>query len=154
MPGVGSTKAPPGHQVILVDLVMTGQDPAIIKGTAGECLFHVGADGTLDVSYTFLGSDYPSLGSNGLFSVNPTGPIVAGQYVQYWISGRFGTGEPFFSSQSSLAQSRGTGEGITVSADHKLVTITNAPLSNNTVSMPYSGFTEITDRVSGTISCS
>jgi hypothetical protein len=130
----GSSAAPTG---VKVDLVITGDKPATIKGTKGRCRISNPAM----VGYDFSGADYPALGATGDLSIN--GPQQNTNGFQ----------EP--SNLKLVMPDSGfldtDGSGITISADGKHVTLdaaigggTGDPSATNT----------LTDHITGTITCS
>ncbi len=114
-----------GPQSVKVDVVITGDSTATIKGTKGQC--SVLPNGA---AYSFTGADYPDLGTDGALSVRGPTKIGASQ-----------TQPP---SIKMIVQGRGylSGAdvgGIQVSPDGKKVTL----------DLTLSGRTHIT----GTITC-
>jgi hypothetical protein len=125
--------AGPATGSVSVDLVITGQKPATIKGTKGRC--SLPSNPSSSSGYDFSGSDYPSLGPGGDFNV--AGPQK---------------GPPAFpSSIKALINGEGyldtDGHGITISADSKKVTI-NADIGGRLTSG-----TTVHELVKGTITC-
>jgi hypothetical protein len=123
-----------GSGTVSVDIVITGERPATIKGTKGQC--SLPSNETSPAGYNFSGSDYPSLGAGGNFGV--TGPQK---------------GPPAFPSSIKVLINGGgyldtDGHGITISADRKKVTI-NADIGGLT-----SSGTTVHELVKGTITCS
>jgi hypothetical protein len=134
--GAGST-AGSGSGTVAVDLVITGDKPATIKGSKGRC--SLPSNQTIGAGYDFSGSDYPSLGAGGDFSVaGPQQATAAGQIA-------------LPSNIKALIKGSGyldtDGHGITISADRKKVTI-NADIGGMT-----SSGTTIHELVKGTITC-
>ena len=119
-----------------VDLTITGDRPATISGTKGECSKKVAGDGPPIGEYVFSGSDYPSLGAEGAFSLSPAEPYLSGGESDPYIKVVIGD-VGFLSSDAA---------GITVSADGKQVTLDNA-ISGG------SGGTLYVGKVTGTIVC-
>jgi hypothetical protein len=144
-PAVAQSPAPvpPG---VVVDLVVSGQDKATLKGTKGTCQLFTNQGGRA-VQFLFSATDYPSLGTGGNFNFIATESQPPGR--RYSVGGRIG-GNYIHLRERLVGTSQET--GITVSPDYTRVTL-NTDLSNNTVTMPYKGLTEKTGHVQGTIRC-
>ena len=125
------------NSTVSVDLVITGDKPATIKGSKGRC--SLPSNSSLSSGYDFSGSDYPSLGAGGNFNVTGPQQATAGGQLA------------FKSSIKALINGAGfldtDGHGITISADRKKVTI-NADIGGMT-----SSGTTIHELVKGTITC-
>jgi hypothetical protein len=63
------TAAAEGESTVVVDLVLTGQDPATIQGNKGSCTVGSLPGGLQSVGFDFGAGDYPSLGDGGYFSI-------------------------------------------------------------------------------------
>jgi hypothetical protein len=134
--GSGST-AGSGSGTVSVDLVITGDKPATIKGSKGRC--SLPSNSSSSSGYDFSGSDYPSLGPGGDFSVTGPQQATAGGQLAFKSSIK-----ALISGSGFLATN---GRGITVSADRKKVTI-NADIGGTS-----SSGTTVHELVKGTISC-
>ncbi len=91
----------------IVDLTFTGDFPLVAKGSAGSCQLGHGADGSV-IGFGFIASetDFPGLGA----SFNITEDIGSHQFSVKWVFGDTFIAGVFPS-------------GVTVSPDHKSVTI-------------------------------
>ena len=121
---------------VSVDLVITGDKPATIKGTKGRC--SLPSDPSLGAGYEFSGSDYPSLGAGGDFSV--AGP-------QQKTATQIGVAASIKAIIKGSGYLSTGGHGITISADRKKVTL-NVDIGGIT-----SSGTTIHELVKGTITC-
>jgi hypothetical protein len=87
-----------------VDLVMTGQDPATVKGTKGRCSI-----GATQAGYDFGSDDYPSLGTQAGISILRMSSSGTPQ-LKILINGNY-----LFDMSN--------GQGIKISADNKHVDV-------------------------------
>ncbi len=118
---------------VTVDLVITGDRPAVVKGTKGRCvLIH-------SPSYEFSGADYPDLGTGGDVSIvgpmNPGGPPSLKALI----------GDGGFLDTD--------GGGIHISPDQKTVTVDQDLNGSLPGTMEHPG-APLHDHVRGTITCS
>jgi hypothetical protein len=138
-PAAGADRGTGG---VTVDLVITGDRPATIKGTKGRC--DIPADPGVSSIYEFTGADYPELGAGGDFSVagpqRPTDP--EGLTLEASIKALVGDG--------GFLDNGGT--GIDVSADRTSVTL-DADLGGSTGGTVDKPGTPLHDHVTGTIAC-
>lgn len=106
--GATSTTAKPASaaagSVKSVDLVMTGQDPATVKGTKGTCSIRPTQTG-----YDFESDAYPSLGTPGAISIIRMGSS--------------GTAELKILINGNYLFDMSRGQGITISSDNKHVDV-------------------------------
>jgi hypothetical protein len=136
----GATAAPgsSGSGKVSVDLAITGDLPATIKGTKGRC--NISSNDPMSSGYDFEAADYPSLGANGAFSVEGGQLRGDGGRTYPNIKANIGGGG-FLVFDSS-------GSGLTISANGKTVTF-NMDLDGSDAAG-----TPVLDHVSGTITCS
>lgn len=134
------TTAAPGG--VAVDLVITGADPAVLKGSKGRCNLFLIDNKFPNSGYEFMAADYPSLGTGGYFSFEGT-----------YKDANFSRPADIYKNQVNgnfLLDAGGPGQGITMSADRKHVTVdadvSRAPVNGNP---PYPA----TGHIKGTIDC-
>jgi hypothetical protein len=143
-----TTSAPAEASAVSVDLTITGDRPATIKGSKGRC--DIPSSAEMPSNYEFSGADYPSLGPEGNFSVAGVQKATGG--------GQAAGGQNEFPASIKAVINGGgfldtDGAGITFSADRKKVTL-DADLSGSTGGTTSSPGTPLNDHVSGTITCS
>jgi hypothetical protein len=128
---------------VTVDLVITGQDPAVIKGTKGSC--GVSQNETWG-DYNFVAADYPGLGPNGVFSLESPNGVTRIAMMKNIVNGHVLTEEP-------------EGSGMTFSDRFHKVTIdadlTRGESPPSDPNNEQSGLTKhiVTGHVAGTIVC-
>ncbi len=136
-PATSAAPATSGSGKVSVDLVITGDRPATIKGTKGRCI--ISSSDPLSSGYDFEAADYPSLGANGSFSAEGGQQRTDGSRSFAVVKASFNGGD-FLTFDSS-------GSGITISANGK-----NATLDMDLDGGDATG-TRLAGHVSGTITC-
>ncbi len=138
--GTAAKAASPASGAISVDLVVTGDRTATVKGTKGTCEIPTGS--TLGSRYDLSAADYPALGADGFLSVTGPEPI-GGRAAPANLKALIG-GAGFLDTD---------GSGLTVAANRKRVTV-DADLGGGTAMTPDNPGTPVRVHISGTITCS
>jgi hypothetical protein len=128
--------APSASGKVSVDLVITGDRPATIKGTKGRCI--ISSSDPLSSSYDFTAADYPSLGADGGFGAAGGSPLTGGGHTFPSVKAIIG-GAQFGDID---------GSGITLAANGKSATL-DTDLGGGDATGA-----RLTGHVSGTITCS
>jgi hypothetical protein len=124
-----------------VDLILSGEDPAVIRGTKGRCNIYTGPDAPASSGYEFLAADYPSLGPGGYLSFE--GTHVNGVGAQQ-PAGLYKTNV----NGHELVNAGPAGAGVTMSADRKhLIVDLDVARASGTPTPP------ITGHIKGSIDC-
>jgi hypothetical protein len=138
-----TTTTEPKVTRVEVDLLVSGDRVAAVKGTKGTCnIPRFGAP-----SYEFTGVSYPDLGTDG--SLKVFGPVVVGETVGLPATAQVTIGDVGLVSPSS-------GTGITVSENMRVVTIDAAlrggPGGAEDINLA-SPDNSLSGRITGTIRC-
>ena len=138
--GTATKAASPATGAMSVNLVVSGDRTATIRGTKGSC--EIPTDKRLGGAYDLSAADYPALGADGFLSVSGPQPIGGSLTPNLLKASIDGAG--FLDTD---------GSGLTVSKDRKQVTI-EADLDGGTAMTPDTPGTPVHVHISGTITCS